>query len=99
MRIWIRLGSIIGATAVIIGAFGAHALRETLSVESMQVYQTGCHYQIIHALALLAVGIWAGQLTAREGTLTASIGNPLGSPISIRVAGWAFTLGTVLFSG
>ena len=43
--------------AVAIGAFGAHGLKNHLSVEMMQIYKTGVEYHFYHALGLLMVGI------------------------------------------
>lgn len=44
------------ATAVAIGAFGAHGLKPMLTEEMMQVYKTGVEYHFYHALGLLLVG-------------------------------------------
>lgn len=49
--------AILGGTAVIAGAFGAHALKEVLSPEALSSFQTGVRYQMWHALALLFVGL------------------------------------------
>ncbi len=43
--------------AVVIGAFGAHALKPKLTDELMQVYKTGVEYHFYHALGLLLVGV------------------------------------------
>ena len=43
--------------AVAIGAFGAHGLKNHLSVEMMQFYKTGVEYHFFHALGLLLVGV------------------------------------------
>ncbi len=51
-----RLAAFFGLTGVLLGAFGAHALKAHLEPEMMQIYQTGVLYQFIHALALLFVG-------------------------------------------
>jgi uncharacterized membrane protein YgdD (TMEM256/DUF423 family) len=74
--------------AVILGAFGAHALKAILTPEKLQSYETGVRYQIIHALALIALAIY-GQLN--ETNLGESKG-----------IGWAsnfFIVGNLLFSG
>jgi len=48
--------SIFGCTAVILGAFGAHGLRGAdIKPESLHAYETAAHYQLLHAIALLAV--------------------------------------------
>jgi len=52
----IGLGAVFAFLGVALGAFGAHALRDRLSADMMAVYQTGVQYQMIHALALVALG-------------------------------------------
>jgi len=69
---------------VALGAFGAHALKETLSPEGKQLYHTAVFYHLVHGLGLLAVG-WVATLKPME-------------PFVSR-AGWAFIIGIVLFSG
>ena len=49
-------GAVFAFLGVAAGAFGAHALRDHLSAESMAIYQTGVQYQLVHALALVALG-------------------------------------------
>jgi uncharacterized membrane protein YgdD (TMEM256/DUF423 family) len=58
MKNFITIGSIFGALAVIIGAFGAHALKESLSPYELGVFTTGSTYHFYHALALVAFGIY-----------------------------------------
>lgn len=48
--------ALLGATSVIIGAFGAHGLKTLISVEAQQTFETGVRYQMYHALLLLFVG-------------------------------------------
>src|ERR1700712_2524733 len=52
-------GSIFGAIGVLLGAFGAHALRDTLDVRGLELWHTATLYLFVHALALLAVGLSA----------------------------------------
>jgi uncharacterized membrane protein YgdD (TMEM256/DUF423 family) len=78
-----RVGALSGFLAVLVGAFGAHALRARLSPELLQTFETGTRYQMFHALALLHVGMVA-EREPRPG---------------LRAAGWLFVIGTVLFSG
>ena len=47
--------------AVLLGAFGAHALKSVLSPEKLQSYETGVRYQLIHALALITLSIYSQQ--------------------------------------
>lgn len=49
------LGLILGVSAVILGAFGAHGLKEVLNPESLLSYETGVRYQIYHAFLLLII--------------------------------------------
>ncbi len=70
-------------TAVAAGAFGAHALKERLSSESLGIFETGARYQMYHALALFVVA-WAG--TRWEAGQFAW-------------SGWLFVAGIVIFSG
>ena len=50
------LGSILGGLAVILGAFGAHALKKILNEEQLKSFETGVKYQMYHAIVLLLVG-------------------------------------------
>jgi uncharacterized membrane protein YgdD (TMEM256/DUF423 family) len=49
----------LGITAIILGAFGAHALKKVLSVEQLQSFEVGIRYQMYHALFLLFIGSFA----------------------------------------
>lgn len=59
MTIWAKtfgiLGSVNAALAIILGAFGAHALKDRLSPELLATYQTGVQYHLYHGLGLLLV--------------------------------------------
>ncbi|WP_338356331.1 DUF423 domain-containing protein [Yeosuana marina] len=50
------LASFLGVTAIVLGAFGAHGLKELIPAESIQTFETGVRYQMYHALLLLFVG-------------------------------------------
>jgi len=56
-RLWIIISAISGFTAVAIGAFGAHGLREKLSAEMIEIYKTGVFYQFIHTIVLLILSL------------------------------------------
>ncbi|MBU2997695.1 DUF423 domain-containing protein [Cellulophaga baltica] len=49
-------GALYGMLAVVFGAFGAHALKKTFTVEQLQSFETGVKYQMYHAIVLLVVG-------------------------------------------
>ena len=50
-------GAVFMALAVLFGAFGAHALKSSLSPEMLAVYKTGVEYHFYHALGLLLIGL------------------------------------------
>jgi len=56
-KMWIIISAVSGFTAVAIGAFGAHGLREKLSTEMLEVYKTGVLYQFIHTIVLLILSL------------------------------------------
>lgn len=56
-KMWIIISAVSGFTAVAIGAFGAHGLREKLTQEMLEVYQTGVLYQFIHTIVLLILAL------------------------------------------
>jgi uncharacterized membrane protein YgdD (TMEM256/DUF423 family) len=53
----ISTGAIFGMLAIILGAFGAHALKKALSIEELSTFETGVKYQMYHALFLLFIGM------------------------------------------
>ena len=48
--------AIFGITAIILGAFGAHALKKILNEEQLKSFETGVKYQMYHAIVLLVLG-------------------------------------------
>ena len=82
-KLFLLFGCAITGSAVALGAFGAHGLKRTLSSEMLAVYQTGVLYQMIHGVALLAVGL---VLRHHEHQ-------------AINLAGFLLITGTFLFSG
>ena len=53
----ISVAALMGLTAIILGAFGAHALKKVLSVEQLGAFETGVKYQMYHSLFLLFLGV------------------------------------------
>ena len=51
----LSVASVLGVVAIILGAFGAHALKKNLSVEQLNTFETGVKYQMYHALLLLFI--------------------------------------------
>lgn len=58
MRGWIVAAALFGLTAVAAGAFGAHGLRSRVTPEQVASWQTGAHYQLLHAAVLLALALY-----------------------------------------
>lgn len=67
---WSATGAILLALAVILGAFGAHGLRDRLDAYSMGVYEKAVFYQFLHAMGILVV-----SLLPRTGTFPESAAN------------------------
>ena len=53
----ISTAAILGMIAIILGAFGAHALKKVLTIDQLATFETGVKYQMYHALFLLLIGI------------------------------------------
>lgn len=83
-RTFIRIGAISGAFAVILGAFGAHTLKNILAEDALKAFHTGVEYQFYHSLALLIVGLLIASEPASKG---------------LKRAGNLFLGGIILFSG
>ena len=76
-------GAIAGALAVGLGAFGAHELKDVLAPDRLDVFQTGVHYLVIHAIVLFITGWFAHGRTEKM----------------LLRAGLFILIGMVLFSG
>ena len=48
--------SLFGILSIVLGAFGAHGLKDLISTEAIQTFETGVQYQMYHAIALLFIG-------------------------------------------
>lgn len=83
-KIFLALGSLNAMLAVILGAFGAHGLKGSLSTDMLAVYQTGVQYHFYHAFGLFAAGLILLQLP---------------SSLLLKWCGWLMCAGIVLFSG
>ncbi|MBI2374572.1 MAG: DUF423 domain-containing protein [Deltaproteobacteria bacterium] len=84
-RAQLLVGSVLGFIAVLLGAFGAHALEGRLEPRLMRAFDTGARYQAIHALALVALAAHGPHATERARSW-------------LDRAALGFTAGTVLFS-
>lgn len=52
----IAVAAFMGAVAIVLGAFGAHGLKEVLNESQLATFETGVKYQMYHALFLLFIG-------------------------------------------
>lgn len=70
---FLKAGALFAMLSVMLGAFGAHALKEIISERALATFETGVRYQFFHALALILTGVlfkeykenilkWAGSL-------------------------------------
>ena len=80
---FLKISFLLGAMAVALGAFGAHALKELIDERSLQTYQTAVLYHFIHLFALAITGILVKQNTTAW----------------YKRAGYFFIIGMILFSG
>lgn len=80
---WAAWGAVSAGLAVVAGAFGAHALRSRLGPDLLAIFETAVRYQLVHALALLVLGLASSRL----------------DPRAVRGTGLLLAFGTVLFSG
>lgn len=77
------IGALLGFLGVALGAFATHGLRGQLSVASLEIFQTGAHYQLIHAVAIVVFAAIQAHDSSPRLTLA----------INLLIAG------TVVFSG
>ncbi len=84
MRLFILIAAVSGFLSVVIGAFAAHGLKKVLAPEMIEVVKTGVQYQMYHSLALLLIALLLIHKPAAMG---------------LKAGGWAFILGSLMFSG
>lgn len=84
-RLLLQFAALFGGLGVAIGAFGAHALHDTLvKAGRLETFETAVRYQFYHALALAIIGVlWAARPELR----------------SLGTTGWLWAGGILLFSG
>ena len=56
----LTITSVLGVLTIILGAFGAHALKKILTIEGLQSFETAVRYQMFHVLVLLFVNTYTG---------------------------------------
>ena len=61
-RTLLTIAGTLGLSAVLLGAFGAHGLRDKIAPPMLEIYRTGVLYHLVHALAVFAVALAADRL-------------------------------------
>lgn len=82
-KTFLKTAAVLGALSVILGAFGAHALKQLITDKNLQTFETGVRYQFYHVIALFITGILYKDFTNNY----------------LEWAGRLFCLGILLFSG
>jgi uncharacterized membrane protein YgdD (TMEM256/DUF423 family) len=80
---WVAFSALLLALAVLIGAFGAHGLKNLVTPERLAVFHTGVEYQFYQGLGLLALSLWRS----------------LGAQLELAAVQRLLLIGTVIFSG
>ena len=80
---YLMFGAVLGFLLVVIGAFGAHGLKNILSEYGTSIFNKAILYQMFHTIAILFLGLL----------------NKLEPDLQLHLVGWSFLLGIILFSG
>ena len=80
---FLLVGAILGCLTVIIGAFGAHGLKDILDEYGRSIFEKGVLYQMFHTIAILIIGVIQKVIPT----------------VQISMSGWLFLFGIIIFSG
>jgi uncharacterized membrane protein YgdD (TMEM256/DUF423 family) len=83
-KLFFLLGGCGALLAVLLGAFGAHVLKESLTSEQMAIYHTAAQYHFYHALGLLVIALLMLHFP---------------TSLFLHWSGWLMLVGIALFSG
>ena len=83
LKIGLLTGSIFASLSIILGAFGAHALKDQLSAYSLAIYEKAVLYQMFHSLGILLLTAIAKNMDVLDFSFSI----------------WCFIVGIILFSG
>lgn len=83
-NLFLVLASVNGFLAVALGAFAAHGLKNIVTPELLNTFQTGAQHHMYHALALFGVGLLALYYPNQS---------------AVRISGYLFMAGIIVFSG
>jgi uncharacterized membrane protein YgdD (TMEM256/DUF423 family) len=80
---FLKTAFLLAALSVALGAFAAHGLKNYVSDKALSTFETAVRYQFYHVFALMVVGILYKDFSVAP----------------VRIAGWLFIIGIILFSG
>ena len=83
-KLFFLLGGCGALLAVLLGAFGAHVLKGSLTAEQIVIYQTAFQYHFYHALGLLVIALLMLHFP---------------TSLLLQWSGWLMVVGIGLFSG
>lgn len=76
-------GAILGTIAVVLGALGAHALKNILTLDQLSSFETGVKYQMYHAILLVILSLMVKSTSSKYLLIAVNL----------------IFLGVILFSG
>src|ERR1041385_1251790 len=82
-KLFFSIGIIVAGAAVILGAFGAHALKERIAADQLPIFETGVRYQMYHAFALILLALMYDKFGGA----------------TLNYSGYFFIAGILFFSG
>ncbi|MCH8273009.1 MAG: DUF423 domain-containing protein [Candidatus Marinimicrobia bacterium] len=82
-KTFLIIAAVFGFLGVAFGAFGAHALKDKLTPQLLETFETGVRYQMYHVFAIAVVALASTHW--RIGLLN--------------ISGWMFVVGIIIFSG
>ena len=82
-RVWILYGSFFAFLAIVLGAFGAHGLKDILDNYRKEIFQKAVFYHFIHAISLILIAILNNQYNG----------------VNLSISAYSFILGIIIFSG
>jgi uncharacterized membrane protein YgdD (TMEM256/DUF423 family) len=82
-KTFLQIAALLGALGLILGAFGAHGLKQVLDENGLKIFETAVRYQFYHVFALALTGILYKEFGSKY----------------LYYAGWMFIIGIIFFSG
>ena len=80
---FIVVGAISGCAVVLLGAFGAHGLKDILDAYGKSIFEKAVLYQMFHTLSILIIGLLEKVMPGDQ----------------LQMVGWTFLIGMIIFCG